>query len=181
MLSLIIILIMAWQFYLGYSRGLILQGFYFLGALICLFIAKHFYQDLAQKIALWVPYVNPAQGTQMAFFKSVSLFDLDKVYYAGVAFVGIFCLAYALLRLLGLVLHLAPVYRFDNPKTALLAGLLSVFVSMIFMSMVLSVLATLPLPRIQTLFHQQFLARFLIDKCPLMTALLEKWWITNII
>lgn len=86
MLSLLIVLILTWNFYIGYSRGIILQSFYVLGALLSLLVANRFYIGLAHKLTLWIPYSNPVEGTSVFFFKSVDIFVLDKVYYAGLAF-----------------------------------------------------------------------------------------------
>ncbi|TYL04498.1 CvpA family protein, partial [Streptococcus dysgalactiae] len=56
MLSLLIVLVLTWNFYIGYSRGIILQSFYVLGALLSLLVANRFYIGLAHKLTLWIPY-----------------------------------------------------------------------------------------------------------------------------
>lgn len=86
MLSVLIVLVLIWNVYIGYNRGIILQSFYTLGALVSLLVAHHFYVGLAHKITLWIPYSNPVEGVATFFFKEVDLFDLSKVYYAGIAF-----------------------------------------------------------------------------------------------
>ncbi|HEK9660952.1 TPA: CvpA family protein, partial [Streptococcus equi subsp. equi] len=55
MLSVLILLLLSWSFYIGYNRGLILQTFYCFGALVSLLFAHHGYKALAGKLALWVP------------------------------------------------------------------------------------------------------------------------------
>ena len=42
-------------FYIGYSRGIILQTYYFIASIVSLVIASQFYQTLAEKITLWIP------------------------------------------------------------------------------------------------------------------------------
>ncbi|KIS20441.1 membrane protein [Streptococcus equi subsp. zooepidemicus SzAM35] len=69
MLSVLILLLLSWSFYIGYNRGLILQTFYCFGALVSLLFAHHGYKALAGKLALWVPYSNPAEGAATLFFK----------------------------------------------------------------------------------------------------------------
>ncbi|MGC4421483.1 CvpA family protein, partial [Streptococcus suis] len=46
MISLAIILILAWSFYIGYSRGLVLQAFYSMGSIIALVVATATYKKL---------------------------------------------------------------------------------------------------------------------------------------
>ncbi|MCC9749352.1 CvpA family protein, partial [Streptococcus agalactiae] len=113
MLSLLLLIIVIWHFYIGYSRGIFLQVFYVLMSMVSLMIASQFYQELASQITLWVPYSNPVQGVEVYFFKDISKFQLSHVYYAGVAFVFIYSLSYLVGRLLGVLLHLAPVEHFD--------------------------------------------------------------------
>ena len=85
MLSILLVLILIWHFYIGYSRGIILQTYYFIASIVSLVIASQFYQILAEKITLWIPYSNASQGATVNFFTDVNIFDLDQVYYAGVA------------------------------------------------------------------------------------------------
>ena len=47
MLTFLILLILAWSFYIGYARGIILQSYYFLVALVALLIAGGSYKGLA--------------------------------------------------------------------------------------------------------------------------------------
>ena len=46
-ISLLILLILAWSFYIGYSRGIVLQAYYLLSAIVAFFIASQSYQGLA--------------------------------------------------------------------------------------------------------------------------------------
>lgn len=69
MLSILIFLLLLWHFYIGYNRGVLLQAFYFIGSLISLLIASRYYDNWAHKIALWIPYSNPAEGVSIYFLK----------------------------------------------------------------------------------------------------------------
>ena len=55
MLSVFILLILAWHFYIGYSRGIILQAYYFVASIVSLVVASRFYQALSEEITLWIP------------------------------------------------------------------------------------------------------------------------------
>ncbi|MGT2888099.1 CvpA family protein [Streptococcus didelphis] len=181
MISLILILLFLWHFYIGYHRGIILQVFYSLGALVSFLIAKQFYQNVAHKISLWVPYANPPEGANMAFFKEVSLFDLSQVFYAGIAFFAIFSLAYLAFRLLGVLVHLLPINYFNTLVYNLISGFLALTVLLVFLSMGLSILATIPLPVIQNQLQDHFLLRTLIEHCPPVTTLIRQLWVKPIV
>ncbi|EHJ55787.1 hypothetical protein HMPREF9318_01242 [Streptococcus urinalis FB127-CNA-2] len=181
MLSLLILIILCWQFYIGYSRGIILQSFYFLGSIVALFIAKAHYQTLAQKITLWLPYSNPAEDAKLSFFKSVSIFDLSEVYYAGAAFVMIFIAVYCLVRLIGILVHFAPVDYFDAYYYKIISGLLAVIVAVFVFSMVGTVLATIPFPILQSHLASSHLMVFLINHLPIFSHLWQTLWVDAVL
>lgn len=181
MVSLLIFLILLWIFYIGYSRGILLQSFYFIGALVSLFVAKNHYQSLAQKIALWVPYSNPVEGTKMAFFKDVNVFDLGKVYYAGIAFLAIFLVVYGVIRLIGVFIHFFPTDYFTDIKFQIISGVLAVLVGMMVLAMIFSVLATIPMSVVQEQLSHHFLVKLLVAHCPPMTSLIHYLWIDQVI
>ena len=58
MLSVLILLILAWHFYIGYSRGIILQAYYLVASIVSLVVASRFYQALSENLTLWIPYSN---------------------------------------------------------------------------------------------------------------------------
>ncbi|RFE00816.1 CvpA family protein [Streptococcus parauberis] len=181
MLSLLIIFIMLWNFYIGYNRGIILQGFYFVGILTSLFVASQHYLDLAKKIALWVPYSSPTEGAKMLFFKDINIFELSKVYYAGIAFFVIFLATYAAVRLIGILTHFFPIDYYDNQKANIASGIIASLVIVLVFSIGLSILATVPMESIQTQLHNHFLTRLLIEHCPPVTTMIRNLWITKVL
>ena len=56
MLTFLILLILAWSFYIGFARGIILQAYYFLVTILALLIAGASYKSLAKILSLWVPF-----------------------------------------------------------------------------------------------------------------------------
>ncbi|MFL4356070.1 CvpA family protein [Streptococcus uberis] len=181
MISLAILMILLWQFYIGYHRGIILQTFYVFGAILSFWLAKNYYQTLSSKISLWIPYSNPAEGVQTAFFKEVNIFDLNKVFYAGITFFGLFAIFYLLVRLIGIFLHFMPLNHFDDFPYHIVSGFLAVSVALMFLSMITSILATVPIPTIQDQLSSHFILKALVDHCPPMTTLIRDLWIHKII
>ena len=60
-ISILILLVLAWSFYIGYTRGIVLQGYYLLASLIAGIIASQSYQGLAKFLSLWVPYASETE------------------------------------------------------------------------------------------------------------------------
>ncbi|MDU4838880.1 MAG: CvpA family protein, partial [Streptococcus salivarius] len=105
MIGLLVLAIAAWNFYIGYRRGLFMQAYYVVSVIIAMCVAAYFYRSLGEAINLWVPYTNPTKDASIAFFKDQNIFSLDRVYYAGVAYFVIYCVAYYGLRFLGIFFH----------------------------------------------------------------------------
>ena len=60
MLTFLILLILAWSFYIGYARGIILQSYYFLVTSVALSDCRwSSYKGLAKVLSLWVPFRVP--------------------------------------------------------------------------------------------------------------------------
>ena len=174
MITLVTLALLAWQFYIGYRRGLFLQGYYVLASLVALVIAGMNYRGLATVLTLWVPYSNPTQGSQQFFFTDVNLFDLDKLYYAGLAFFVSYLVTYLVLRFVGIFIHGLNITRWRQLWSRLLAGVLSIIVTVLGFSMFLTILATVPNEQLQGLLSGDPLARFLIDGVPLFSTYLHQ-------
>ena len=86
MISILLLLILAWSFYIGYRRGIILQAYYLVATIVSAYFASKYYLALGQKFNLLIPYANPQEGQGTFFFPSNQLFQLEKVFYAGVGF-----------------------------------------------------------------------------------------------
>ena len=106
MLTFLILLILAWSFYIGYARGIILQSYYFLVTLVALLIAGGSYKGLAKVLSLWVPFSSPTQQSVNYFYANRYLFQLDDIFYAGLAYVLIFAMIYLIGRVIGIFMHL---------------------------------------------------------------------------
>lgn len=180
MISILILIILAWSFYIGYSRGLVLQAFYCFSCLLALFIAAGSYQKLAAVYYLWVPFANATEGASTYYFDSKYLFDLDQIFYAGLAFLTIYLLAYIIMRFLGIFMHLIRYIGSDSPKVNLISGALSVLVTIVSLQVALTILATIPVPLVQDSLQDSFLANAIIHT-PLTSQWFRQLWVINTI
>ena len=181
MISLLLLLVLAWGFYIGYRRGLLLQVYYLISALASAFVAGQFYKGLGEQFHLLLPYANPQEGQGTFFFPSDQLFQLDKVFYAGIGYLLVFGIVYSIGRLLGLLLHLIPSKKLGGKLFQVLAGILSMMVTLFVLQMALTILATIPMAAIQNPLEKSIVAKHIIQSIPVTTSWLKQIWVTNLI
>lgn len=181
MISILLLLILAWSFYIGYRRGILLQAYYLVATIVSAYFASNYYLSLGQKFNLLIPYANPQEGQGTYFFSSNQLFHLDKVFYAGIGFLLAFTVFYCIGRLLGLFLNLVPTKILEGRYYRIAAGVLSVGVTLFVLQMMLTILATVPLQIVQNSLENSFMARHIIQSIPFTTGLIKQLWVTKII
>ena len=177
MFAIIILLILAWSFYIGYSRGIVLQGYYAAMTIVSMLVAGALYQDLAKSISLWVPYASAVKGSSTYFFASSQLFHLDKVFYAGLAYLLVFSLVYIVGRFFGIPYP----NKWDTKVFNMVSGAIAVFISLFVIEMGLTILTTVPMSFIQERLNSSLLIRFIINHTPVTSSILHDLWVTKII
>ena len=181
MISILLLLVLAWGYYIGYRRGLVLQVYYFLVAVISAFVAGQFYKPLGEYFHLLVPYANPQEGQGTFFFPSDQLFQLDKVFYAGLAYLLVFGICYSIGRFIGLFLHLIPTKKLGGTWLCIGAGVLSLLVTLFVLQMTLTILATVPMAAVQNSLEKSIVAKHIIQSIPFTTNFIKQLWVTNLI
>ena len=181
MISIFLLLVLAWGYYIGYRRGLLLQIYYLVAAIFSAFLAGQFYKSLGEQFNLLVPYANPQEGQGTFFFPSDQLFQLDKVFYAGIAYLLLFAIFYSICRFIGLFLHLIPAKRLGGKWFRVGAGLLSLLVTLFVLQMALTILATVPMAAIQNPLEKSIVAKYIIQSIPVTTNFIKQLWVTNLI
>ncbi len=185
MISFLLLLVLVWGFYIGYRRGLLLQVYYLISAMASAFMAGQFYKGLGEQFHLLLPYANSQEGQGTFFFPSDQLFQLDKVFYAGIGYLLVFGIVYSIVysigRLLGLLLHLIPSKKLGGKLFQVSAGILSMLVTLFVLQMALTILATIPMAVIQNPLEKSIVAKHIIQSIPITTSWLKQIWVTNLI
>lgn len=182
MFSILILFILAWSFYIGYSRGILLQGYYFFTMVVAMLVAGSGYQSLAKTISLWIPFSSATQASKTYFYGADQLFHLDKVFYAGLAYFILFVLVYAMGRVIGLFIPLIPTpEKWEEYPFQIASGVLAVLVTYFVLQMGFTILSTIPMAAIQDRLHGSFLIRFMVQYSPLTAGLLKQLWVVKIL
>lgn len=181
MISLILFFILLWSFYIGYSRGVVVQTYYTLGSVFSFILAATFFKKLAAFFYLWIPFANATQGSFTYYFDEQYLFELDRIFYAGLAFLMIYGCTYALVRFVGIFVHLANGLNPDTRMTNLISGGLSLVVTLQSLQIVLLIVSTIPMASVQNHLHNSLLANIIIQYLPIPSSFLRELWISTIV
>lgn len=177
MLTLLIILALAYSFYAGARRGMWLQGVHLAGYLVSLILAGLTYQALAPKLALWIPYPSATEASHFNFFTAAVGLTLDDAFYRGVAFVLVFAIGWLLTRFVALWAHNLT-YRAGDQKLSLaVGGTTNLLVGYLIIFMLLYLLAMVPVAGIQSMLKHSFAATTIVRYTPGLTQLFTHLWI----
>ncbi|KRM71549.1 CvpA family protein [Lacticaseibacillus brantae] len=177
MLSIIIILVLAYFFYAGARRGLWLQLLHVLGYSVSFFLAALWANPLSTRLTLLVPYPSATEQSKFTFFTNSVGLTLDQAFYRGFAFLFIFALGWLLTRIILLWFHNLTYRRIDPQVNLVTAGGLNLIVGYVLLFMGLYLLALIPVGGIQDVLSQSWVARLMISHTPGLTQLFTQWWI----
>ncbi|MBF8970674.1 MULTISPECIES: CvpA family protein [unclassified Streptococcus] len=182
MLDIVILLVLIWNVYLGFQRGLASQLGQTILFAIAFLVASFTYSGVADVLSLWIPYANPVRGSQALFFESAILFDLDRVFYSGLGFLLVFILVWIVGRILATFLVFSPWKRtWDGLPASLISSGLSLLLSWYRIEMLIFILATIPLPIIQDSLSSSFLVQFMMNLSPFSQLALRPLWVGRVL
>ncbi|WP_312471074.1 CvpA family protein [Neobacillus sp.] len=167
MMDLVIILLLIIGFFIGLKRGFILQLVHLTGFIIAYIVAYLYYDQLAPKLTLWIPYPNLGEGTVLKILTDST--DVETAFYSAIAFVIIFFAVKVILQIIGSMLdfiaHL-PVLRQLNVWAG---GLLGFFEVYLLIFILLYIAALIPIELIQSLLDHSVLAKAIVNHTPILS------------
>jgi uncharacterized membrane protein required for colicin V production len=175
MLDLAIIIFLIIGFFVGLKRGFILQLVHLIGFIIAYVVANSYYEQLAPKLTLWIPYPNFGNVTTLKVLTDSS--NMEAAFYRAIAFVIIFFAVKALLQIIGSMLdfvaHL-PVLRQLNILGGGLLGFIEVYL-VVFILLYIS--ALLPIEFLQNALDQSIMAKVIVNHTPILSQQIKSMWI----
>lgn len=181
MVTLGIFVLLAIAFYSGSRRGLALQLVYTGGYFISYLVAKAYYQSLGEALELFVPYPSVSADTNLVFFDMVTALELDRAFYAAVAFVLILFIGWIVTRFIGIFARRLMFIPILKQFYWLAGGVVSVVIMYIGIFIFLSLLSMIPLDAIQNLFSPGSFPKFMVEKTPIFSKEMYELWINKII
>lgn len=175
MLDLIIIIILMYGFFIGLKRGFILQLIHLTGFIIAFIVARIYYEPLAEKLTLWVPYPNFGGNAAFQMFSEHT--NLEDAYYRAIAFAIIFFAVKVLLQIIGSMLDFLaslPIIKQLNVWAGGILGFIEVY---LIMFILLYIAALVPIAFLQEHFEGSFMVKLIVEHTPILSKALKGMWI----
>lgn len=174
MLNFVIIIILLSSFVIGYKRGFILQLIHLTSFFISFIIAYVYYEKLAPKLVLWVPFPQVGENIQTELL--FNLANLDDVYYRGIAFLIIFFGVKISLHIIGSMLDFVaniPILKQLNIWAGGLLGFVEVY---LILFLILYIVAIVPIEFVQSAINNSSLAKGIIQHTPIFSKQIFNLW-----
>lgn len=179
MVTLILLFLLLFGFFMGLRRGFIMQVVHLLSFFISFIIATIYFRKLAEHLSLWIPYPDLSDGASWAMFLSSD--PLEQAFYNAISFAAIFFSVKIVLQIIASMLHFIaqlPILRFINKWVGGVLG----FVEMYFITfIILYILALTPIAGVQTRIEKSTLASFMIDYTPFLSKMVKSLWFTDLL
>jgi len=179
MISIIILLVLIFGFFMGLKRGFILQLMHLVGFIIAFVVASLYFRKLASQLPYWIPY--PDIGSDQIWAVFLNSMPLENAFYNAIAFAIIFFATKIILQIIASMLDFLanlPVLRSVNKILGAILG----FVEVYFITfIILFVLALLPIESIQVKIKSSFLATLIVDHTPILSKAMESLWFTEVL
>ena len=113
---------------------------------------------------------------------TATCFQLDDIFYAGLAYVLIFVLVYLIGRVIGIFMHLVPQpEKLEDRKYQIGAGVIAVVITLLVIQMGLTILSTVPMASIQNRLNAKWIDPLYHPSYPDQFSLFHNLWVTAII
>jgi|SRR5690625_3208993 len=174
MLSIALIALLIFGFLMGLKRGFILQLFHLVGYFVAFFIARKYYDTLAPKLSLWIPYPDLMGDSQWAVF--LKTLPLENAFYYAISFATIFFATKIALQIITTMLDFIAAIPIIRPINKLMGAALGFLEIYLILFIVLFIAALIPIERIQTAISDSTIAVRIIEKTPYLSELVHTLW-----
>lgn len=178
LLNIVILLLLASGFFMGFRRGLVLQLVHLAGFLVAFLVAFLYYKQLAPVLKFWIPF--PTSAAQSGTFSFLGSLDLQTAYYQAIAFIILFIAAKIILTIFGHMLDFLaelPLIRSVNHLSGALFGFAEIY---LFLFLLLYAGALTPIDGIQSAIDGSSLAQSMIGNTPFFSNMLKELWVAVI-
>lgn len=175
MLDLIILFFLVFGLLTGLKRGFILQVVYLSSVIVSFIIARTYFDDLAPKLELWVPYPNI--GDSNAALSILTGGHLEEAYYRGVAFVLLFIGSKIALHIIGSMFDFVAMLPILKQINRLLGAVLGFAETYLILFILLFLAALIPAEQIQNLIDKSLLADLIVNHTPVLSDKIFDLWI----
>lgn len=180
MLTIVILIILFIGIYTGVRRGLVLQVIHTLGFIAAFFVAREYYQQLAEYLEMLIPYAQPGVGDEMAYYNPIEILNLDLAFYNAISFLLIFFVGWLVTRIVGYMLNSLTFLPIIQQVNTIGGGILGFAMQYLGIFLFLSFLTLIPFDIVQSQLTESTLADWIITNTPYLSRSIYDWWIGTI-
>lgn len=177
MVDFILIVLLIFGFFIGLKRGFILQAFHLIGFFAAFILAALYYDELATRLALWIPYPELDNNSGWADF--LESLPLEGAFYNAIAFAIIFFAVKILLQIIASMLDFVAELPILHSLNKLLGAVLGFVEIYLLIFIVLFILALTPLTEVQSWINDSSIALFIIEHTPFLSEQIRSLWFTS--
>lgn len=174
MLDIAIVIILIFGFLIGLKRGFILQLIHMIGLIAAFIIAFMYYDELAPKLRLWIPYPGVESGNTINMV--LDGVGFDEAFYRAIAFAIIFFAVRIVLSIIGSALDIVaslPILKTLNFWAGGILGFLEIY---LLMFVIMYIAALLPIVDVQAALNHSTLAQGMLNNTPYFSEEVKKMW-----
>lgn len=177
MVDFILIILLLFGLLRGLKRGFILQAFHLASFIIAFIVAVMYYDNLSQRLSLWIPYPELSSDSSWAVFLQSD--SMEAAFYNAISFALIFFAVKIILQIIASMLDFVaelPILHSINHLLGAVLGFLEVY---LLLFVILYVLALTPLDNIQSWIDQSSISKIIVEHTPVLSNKLNTLWITG--
>lgn len=174
MLDIALLVLLIIGFFTGLRRGLIMQLLHLTGDIIAYFAAYTYCNQLASKLAMWIPYPNFGGNASLKLLTGSP--NLEAAFYHWLAFIIIFVIVKIILRFIARTLHTIaqlPILKQLNIWAGGILGFCEVY---LILFILLYIAALIPSAAIQNTLDHSMLAGAIVNHTPVLSQQLKQLW-----
>ncbi|MBM7571976.1 CvpA family protein [Aquibacillus albus] len=178
MIDLILLGILLLGFLIGLKRGFILQLLHLLGFIVAFIVAVIYYDDLAEKLDLWIPYPDLPEDATWAIF--LETLPLESAFYNGVSFALLFFITKIVLQIIASMLDFVADLPILNVLNGWLGAILGFIETYCILFIFLYIIALAPIGFIQEMVEGSSVAAFIVERTPFISKQINSLWFEHI-
>ncbi|GEO68616.1 CvpA family protein [Levilactobacillus acidifarinae] len=172
LLSIGIVLILAWGFYRGFHRGLVLQLLLTVGYLVVWIAARFGAKPLASGLGQFFGNLSLNSSVSAVTASQSSSFFLN-----GLAFSAILTVGYFVVRRVSYGLNKVTWLPVIHQVNSLAGGLINVTIRYVIIFLLLNLLILLPIDSFQATYKTSTVAQWIVKETPVLSHQVYNWWL----
>lgn len=177
MLSIIIVIALAFGFYNGYRRGLIMQVLRLIGYIVSMVLATQFYKPLSEVVEMVVPFPAIRPDSQLVLYNEAVSLTIDQAFYRVITFVLIALIGWLVTNFVVMFFNKVVYYDIFKYANYIGGGIINLLITYGIIFVMLFILSLIPIEFIQQQFVDSPLAYWIVSQTPILSETAAQAWL----